>query len=61
LPGRPTTRHAFNTEASINLADDEELVGLMVQAGFDTVFVGIETPTRLFEGVRARPRTAAGT
>ncbi len=34
----------FNTEVSINLADDKELIGLMTQAGFDTVFVGIETP-----------------
>jgi len=34
----------FNTEVSINLADDDELMQLMAQAGFDTVFVGIETP-----------------
>ncbi|NLE96350.1 MAG: DUF4070 domain-containing protein [Dehalococcoidia bacterium] len=35
---------SFMTEASINLADDEELMQLMVRAGFDTVFVGIESP-----------------
>ena len=34
----------FNTEVSINLADDPEMLQLMVQAGFDAVFVGIETP-----------------
>ncbi|MCX7778683.1 MAG: DUF4070 domain-containing protein [Patescibacteria group bacterium] len=35
---------SFNTEAPITLADDDELMNLMVKAGFDTVFVGIETP-----------------
>jgi radical SAM superfamily enzyme YgiQ (UPF0313 family) len=34
----------FNTEASINLADDDELMRMMVEAGFRAVFVGIETP-----------------
>lgn len=34
----------FFTEASINLADDPELLTLMVTAGFDTVFIGIESP-----------------
>lgn len=33
----------FMTEVSINLSDDDELVDLMVQAGFDSAFVGIET------------------
>lgn len=34
----------FITEASINLADDKELMSMMVQAGFASVFIGIETP-----------------
>jgi radical SAM superfamily enzyme YgiQ (UPF0313 family) len=34
----------FITEASINLADDQELMDMMVKAGFAKVFVGIETP-----------------
>lgn len=34
----------FNTEISIDVADDDELLELLVKAGFDTVFIGIETP-----------------
>lgn len=34
----------FYTEASINLADDEALTNDIVAAGFDSVFIGIETP-----------------
>ena len=39
-------RHALPllTEASLNLADDPELMELMVQAGFAKVFIGVETP-----------------
>ena len=33
------------TEASMNLVEYEELMDAMVQAGFTSVFVGIETPT----------------
>lgn len=33
----------FSTEASIDLGDDDELMALMVQGGFESVFVGIET------------------
>ncbi len=35
---------SLSTQVSINLADDEELVRLLVTAGFDRVFVGIESP-----------------
>ncbi len=34
----------FNTEVSINLADDDTLMQLMVKAGFEAVFIGIESP-----------------
>jgi len=34
----------FNSQVSMNLADDAELMRLMGEAGFDNVFVGIETP-----------------
>lgn len=41
-----TNKHPFklSTEGTINMADDEELMVMMVKAGFNTVFVGIESP-----------------
>ena len=41
-----TRRYPFtlSTEASANLALLDELMNAMIEAGFDTVFVGIETP-----------------
>lgn len=50
----------FNTEASIDLAQDPELMNLMVECYFDAVFLGIETPdeaslslTRKFQNTRS--------
>ena len=37
-------RFDFITEASLNLADDRELMQMMKEAGFRSVFLGIETP-----------------
>jgi radical SAM superfamily enzyme YgiQ (UPF0313 family) len=34
----------LSAQVSINLSDDSELMKLMIEAGFSTVFVGIETP-----------------
>ena len=49
----------LTTEASINLADEPELLELMYRANFRSVFIGIETPrlaslteTRKFQNVR---------
>lgn len=36
----------FLTEASVDLADDQELIDLMVKANFTSVFLGIETPSK---------------
>ncbi len=41
---RTRTPMGFFTEASVNLADEEDLLDLMVRAGFKKVFVGLETP-----------------
>lgn len=35
---------SFSAEVSINLADDEEMMRMLLQAGVDVLFVGIETP-----------------
>ena len=35
---------SFFTQTSINLADDDELIKLMVKANFNMVFIGIESP-----------------
>ncbi|WP_156302572.1 B12-binding domain-containing radical SAM protein [Methylogaea oryzae] len=52
---------SLHTEASINLADDEELLDKFVEANIRTVFVGIETPnpaalmeTKKFQNVDQR-------
>jgi radical SAM superfamily enzyme YgiQ (UPF0313 family) len=34
----------FSTETSINIADDDELMSLMVKTGLNSTFIGIETP-----------------
>ena len=50
----------FFTEASIDLADDPELMELMVEANFIATFIGIESPERGFaprsQEVSERPR-----
>jgi radical SAM superfamily enzyme YgiQ (UPF0313 family) len=49
----------FTTEASIDLADDPELIALMVEANIFSVFIGIESPneaslreTKKYQNVR---------
>jgi radical SAM superfamily enzyme YgiQ (UPF0313 family) len=36
----------FNTEVSLNVATDDELLGLLRDAGFTTLFIGIESPRK---------------
>ena len=46
IPWQRAHHHPFSffTEASLDLASDEPLMDQMVQAGFNMVFLGIETP-----------------
>ncbi|MCX6221786.1 MAG: B12-binding domain-containing radical SAM protein [Bacteroidia bacterium] len=37
----------FETQTSINLADDDELLSMMVATGFTSTFIGIETPDEI--------------
>ena len=34
----------FTTQASINLADDDELISMMIETGINATFIGIESP-----------------
>ena len=47
IPWQRARNYPFTlcTEASMNLVEYEELMDAMIQAGFTSVFVGIETPT----------------
>ena len=42
--GKRNNPFYLNTEASINLADDDALMHQMAKAGFEAVFIGIESP-----------------
>lgn len=46
IPWMEERKYPFKllTEASLNLAEDDELIELMVKAGFTKIFMGIETP-----------------
>lgn len=37
----------FSVQTSINLADDKDLLSLMIETGFSSTFIGIETPDEI--------------
>lgn len=45
----------FATQLTINLADDEEMMDMMIDAGFRHIFIGIETPSA--EGLKESLKT----
>jgi radical SAM superfamily enzyme YgiQ (UPF0313 family) len=51
---------AFFTEASINMADDSELLDAMSEAGFLRVFIGIETPDPKLLRTALKPQNIPG-
>ena len=55
IPVNSAFRHplTFNTELTLKVAQDEELLGLLAEAGFTTLFIGIES-TNLDSLVEAR-------
>ena len=50
----------FGTEASLNLADDPELLQLFHAAGFEWAFLGLETPDAETLRAAAKPQNTAG-
>jgi len=53
-------RFRFGTEASLNLADDPELLRLFPQAGFEWAFLGLETPDPQTLREAAKTQNTAG-
>jgi len=61
-------RMSFLTEASLDLAEDPELLRLLAEANFGAVFIGLETPneaslreTKKYQNVHKEPSSTAST